>query len=84
MKKCSAQLAIEDTTTRKLYMRMNMKKENDSPSSVYENVPATVKINFKSMTCVTNALASSLPTTTRTYTVRLENRSGLGACSSSQ
>ena len=80
MRQCSSAITSEDTTTRKLFMRMNIKKEDNTESSVYASVPATLRITYKGKKCTTNALASSLPTATRTHTVRLENRSGLGTC----
>jgi|ERR1719470_3872 len=78
MPKCSSSNGGVNTSTRKLTMKINMKKE--SPSIDYENEGAHVSITYNGEATSTGILPATLPDAGETQTVKAETMGVLGTC----
>lgn len=76
MPKCSESIGGTDYSTRKLTMKINLKKELDR--NEYENSGAHISLTYKGRTCSTGVLPTALPSIKQT--IKVERMDVLGEC----
>jgi len=82
MPKCSESIGGTDYSTRKLTMKLNLKKESDRNEYEYDNSGAHIRLTYKGRTCSTGVLPTALPSdnTTLRQTIKAETMDVLGEC----